>query len=64
MIFTALDRRTLFAGIALCVVTLVPALAQKGRRVYMPPPSYSVHSIPAEHGAPDPHGRGSEAAGQ
>ena len=50
MIFTTLDRRTFLASIALCIVTLIPALGQEPRRVYTPPPLDSVHSIPAEHG--------------
>ena len=50
MIFKELDRRTFFASIALCILALMPAAAQEGRRVYTPPPLDSVHSIPAEHG--------------
>ncbi|MBV9979713.1 gamma-glutamyltransferase [Bradyrhizobium sp.] len=50
MIFIELDRRTFFASIALCILALMPAAAQEGRRVYTPPPLDSVHSIPAEHG--------------
>jgi len=50
MIFTALDRRAFFASFALCILTLMPAAAQDGRRVYTPPPLDSVHSVPAEHG--------------